>query len=52
MTAKEAFLLLENGKARAVCATVLILRTGDECHISFDGKEWEAIDSKLIEKQI
>lgn len=44
--------MFENGDAVGVYTTVLLMRTGGKNYISFDGKEWEEIDSKLVNKQI
>lgn len=51
MDCEKAMRLLETGKADCIFASVLILRIGKSLYLSFNGKEWEEIDSELINKQ-
>lgn len=45
----EDFLdMCENGNARVMYSTILILQSRDGIWISFDGFDWEKTDSKLI----
>ena len=52
MDTAVAFHLLERGEAYCLCASVLIMRVGDRCYISFDGENWEETDSRIIRKEI
>jgi hypothetical protein len=52
LNAEEAMKRFENGDAVGVYTTVLLMRTGGKNYISFDGEEWEEIESELIDKQI
>ena len=51
MTSTFAFHLLEKGEARCVCASLLIIRMGEEYFISFDGERWEETRSDIIIKE-
>lgn len=51
MTSDYAMKLLERGEADGIFTSILLLRIGGFLWISFDGKEWEKIDSNLIKKQ-
>lgn len=48
---KQAMELFENGEAVGVLTTVLLMRSDSHDYISFDGTEFEEIDSKLVKKQ-
>lgn len=51
MDSEMAMRLLESGDADGVFASVLLLRSQGHIWLSFDGKDWEVIDSELIRKQ-
>lgn len=51
MNTAVALHLLEKGEACCLYASVLIMRVEEKCYISFDGREWEEIDSELIRKE-
>lgn len=51
MDSEMAMRLLESGDADGVFASVLLLRVGENLWLSFDGEEWERLDSELIKKQ-
>jgi hypothetical protein len=52
MNTAIAFHLLEKGEACCLYASILIMRVGDRCYISFDGENWEETESELIKEQI
>lgn len=47
----KAMGLLERGEADGILVSVLLLRVGENLWLSFDGDEWERVDSELIKKQ-
>lgn len=47
----KAMGLLERGEADGILVSVLLLRSRGHIWLSFDGNEWEVIDSELIRKQ-
>jgi hypothetical protein len=52
MNTAIAFHLLEKGEACCLYASILIMRVGNRCYISFDGENWEETESELIKEQI
>lgn len=48
----KAIEMLEEGGADMVVLTALVMRSGNRVWLSFDGKEWEETESKLVNKQI
>lgn len=51
MDSEMAMRLLESGEADGVLVSVLLLRSRGHIWLSFDGNEWEVVDSELIRKQ-
>ena len=52
MNSNKAIELLENGRAHAVVTQVVLLSGEGSAWFSFDGKEWEETDSRLIKKEL
>ena len=52
MNSNKAIELLENGRAHAVVTQVVLLSGDGSAWFSFDGKEWEETDSRLIKKEL
>lgn len=49
MDSNKAIFLLEQGTASCLYTTILIMKCGLDFFVSFDGHDWEKVDSKLIQ---